>query len=155
MDLYFNNPNHCHDFVRLNEQWISEYFTIEEVDRKLAENPMEIVVQGGHIISLTENGRVVGVCALFKEDNHRYQLARMAVDPKERGKGYGACLIQAAIDRANESGAATIYLLSNTVLEPAIALYQKFGFVTQTKGQHPSYARANISMELSLLEKGI
>ncbi|MFA6201550.1 MAG: GNAT family N-acetyltransferase [Gallionella sp.] len=154
MEVQFDNPSHCKDFVRLNEQWISEYFSIEEVDRRLAENPMQIVASGGHIISLVERGRVVGVCALFKENANCYELARMAVDPQERGKGYGARLIQAAINRAQELGASSVYLLSNTALEPAIALYRKFGFVTRTEGQHPVYARANIVMELNVLQEG-
>lgn len=151
MPIEFNNEHHCKDFVRLNEQWITEHFSIEEADRKLAANPFQIVHNGGHIISLVEAGRVVGVCALFKESPQCYQLARMAVEPSERGKGYGNILIRAALERVRESGASRVYLHSNTVLVPAIALYRKHGFNTFTEGQHPVYARSNIIMELLLL----
>ena len=147
MPIEFDNPSHGSDFVRLNEQWISEYFSIEESDRKLAADPFRIVADGGHIISLVEGGRVVGVCALFKEGELCYQLARMAVEPGERGKGYGDMLIDAALSCARESGASRVYLLSNTVLAPAIALYRKHGFSTVTEGPHPEYARCNIVME--------
>jgi len=150
MPIEFDNPDHCEDFIRLNEQWISEYFSIEERDRKLAANPFRIVTDGGHIISLVENGRVVGVCALFKVSEDRYELARMAVEPGERGKGYGELLITTALDRARDKGASTISLGSNTVLASAIALYRKHGFKTVSEGPHPEYARCNIVMELRL-----
>jgi len=150
MPIEFDNPDHCEDFIRLNEQWISEYFSIEERDRKLAANPFRIVTDGGHIISLVDNGRVVGVCALFKVSEDRYELARMAVEPSERGKGYGELLITTALDRARDKGASTISLGSNTVLASAIALYRKHGFKTVSEGPHPEYARCNIVMELRL-----
>lgn len=148
MPIEFDNVDHCEDFIRLNEQWISAHFSIEESDRKLAANPFRIVSDGGHIISLVENGRVVGVCALFKVSEDRYELARMAVEPSERGKGYGEALITAALSRARDKGASTIYLNSNTVLAPAIALYRKHGFKTLSEGPHAEYARCNIVMEL-------
>jgi len=154
MHLEFDNPCHCDSLIRLNEQWIIEHFSIEEVDKRLAENPMQIVESGGHIISLVKSDRVVGVCALFSEGDDCFQLARMAVDTKERGNGYGDVLIKAAIDRASARGAKTIYLISNTVLKPAISLYRKHGFLTREEGQHPVYARANIIMERSLQPEG-
>ncbi len=146
--LTIDNEAHCSDFIRLNELWITEHFTLEEADRKLAEDPYRIVREGGHILSLVENAKVVGVCALFRESPIRFQLARMAVDPLARGKGYGEILIQAAISKAREKGARTVYLLSNTVLAPAVALYRKHGFQTVSEGAHPLYARCNIVMEL-------
>lgn len=150
MPLEIDNKERCTDFIRLNELWITEHFRLEDSDRKLAEDPYKIVRDGGHIFSLVEGGKVVGVCALFKESPIRCQLARMAVDHGERGKGYGEVLIQAAIIKARETGAQTVYLLSNTVLAPAIALYRKHGFQVVSEGTHPVYARCNIVMELRL-----
>jgi N-acetylglutamate synthase-like GNAT family acetyltransferase len=150
MLIDFDNKDHLDDFIRLNEQWIAQYFKIEEADRKLADNPYKIVSDGGHIISLVEEGRVVGVCALFKDGADTFELARMAVDPADHGKGYSNILMGAALDRAREKGAKKVYLVSNTILAPAIALYRKHGFITVHKGPHPHYDRANIVMELRL-----
>jgi ribosomal protein S18 acetylase RimI-like enzyme len=74
----------------------------------------------------------------------------MAVEAAERGKGYGDVLIRAALERARERGATSVFLLSNTALGPAIALYRKHGFVTMSEGPHPVYARYNIVMERAL-----
>ena len=153
--IELDNPEHCEAFVRLNEQWIKEHFSLEESDQALAADPYRIVRDGGHILSLVEGGRVVGVCALFREDARRWQLARMAVDPRERGKGYGDALIVAALRQARADGATSVYLLSNTALKPAIALYRKHGFVTRSDGPHPVYSRCNVVMELRLADSAL
>jgi|WetSurMetagenome_2_1015567.scaffolds.fasta_scaffold1381726_1 putative acetyltransferase len=98
MHVEFDNPNLCDDFIRLNEQWITEHFSIENADRELAAHPFRIVEDGGHIITLMEGVRVLGVCALFNVGDGNFELARMAVEPGEQGKGYGDILIQAALD---------------------------------------------------------
>jgi len=147
MHIETNNPAHFGDFIRLNELWISEHFSIEDADRKLAANPGKVISDGGYIFSLIDGGRVAGVCALFKESPQRYQLARMAVEPSARGNGYGNRLIEHALAHLKTLGASSIFLNSNTVLEPAIALYKKHGFVTISTGPHPEYARCNIVME--------
>lgn len=70
----------------------------------------------------------------------------MAVEPNLRGNGHGRALIQHALKHAQADGASSVYLLSNTVLVPAITLYKSFGFTTISEGQHPVYARCNIVM---------
>lgn len=150
MQIETNNRAHLQDFIRLNESWITEHFSIEEADRVLAANPAKVIDDGGFIFSLACDNHVVGVCALFKENAERYQLARMAVEPNCRGAGYGRALVDHALRHAQSLGAKSVYLLSNTVLEPAIALYQRFGFTPVSTGQHPVYARCNIVMERAL-----
>jgi N-acetylglutamate synthase-like GNAT family acetyltransferase len=145
--IEIDNEVCCADFIRLNEIWIAEHFALEEADRRLAGDPFRIVRDGGHILGLLTNGRVIGVCALFRESAQRYELARMAVDPSERGKGHGSVLLKAAIDLARADGARTLFLLSNTVLVSAITLYRRHGFYTVSEGAHPVYRRCNIVME--------
>lgn len=152
MSIELDNPAHAADFIRLNEQWISAHFVLEDADRKLAAHPFKIVEDGGHILSLVDEGRVVGVCALFNEGTGRYQLARMAVDLESRGRGFGEQLMVAALGFAAQKGAQRVFLLSNTVLTAAIALYRKHGFITVSTGQHPVYARCDIVMEKQLGE---
>lgn len=150
MRIETNNRAHLQDFVRLNEMWITEHFSLEEPDRVLAANPSAIIDGGGYIFSLTHEDRVLGVCALFKESAERYQLARMAVDPDLRGSGYGRALLDHALAFAQSIGAKYIYLLSNTKLERAVALYKRSGFEAISTGQHPVYTRCDIVMERML-----
>ena len=109
-----------------------------------------MIDNGGYVFSLENSGPVFGVCALFKESSERFQLARMAVDPKMRGQGCGRILLEHSITHARSMGAKSIFLLSNTAMNAAISLYKSAGFKTLSEGRHPVYARCNIVMELQL-----
>jgi N-acetylglutamate synthase-like GNAT family acetyltransferase len=150
MNILENDKRYLNDFIRLNEEWINKYFEVEEADRALAADPYKVVENGGFIFALVEDDKAIGVCALFKENDDNYELARMAVSPAHQGKGIGDILIQTCLSKLKEIGAKRVHLVSNTKLEPAINLYKKHGFETVSLGQHPVYARANIIMERSV-----
>jgi len=138
-------------FKRLNLEWIEKYFEIEEKDKEHLNNPREnIIEQGGEIYSAVEEGRVIGVCALLKNNEGIYEIAKMAVEKDARGKGSGKLLMEAAIGGAKAKGADKIIIVSNTILEPAIKLYKMYGFKTTRLGQDQNYKRGNIEMELVL-----
>lgn len=150
IEIHVDEPKHLEAFVQLNEEWIEQYFHLEESDRALARNPESIIDGGGHIISITEKNEVIGVCGLFARGDNEYELARMAVHASARGRGIGRLLANKVIERARSKGTKRIFLVSNTVLEPAISLYRSLGFRTVREGAHPLYERANIEMELRL-----
>ena len=139
------------DFRRLNLEWIEMYFKMEGMDEKQLNNPREYIIEpGGEIYSVVEDGRVKGTCALIFHEEGVYEIAKMAVDVDSRGKGYGNLLMEASIEGAREKGASRILIISNTILEPAINLYKKYGFQTTRLGQNPDYERGNIEMQLDL-----
>ncbi|NJL41657.1 MAG: MarR family transcriptional regulator, partial [Leptolyngbyaceae cyanobacterium SM1_4_3] len=144
-------PRFHEDFKCLNCEWIEKYFKLEETDHQSLNFPDEkILKSGGHIYMALSNGEVIGTCALIKVDGNVYELAKMAVTEKAQGKGVGWLLGQATIQKARELGAKRIFLESNTILEPAIKLYQKLGF-QRIVGQPSPYERCNIQMELKLV----
>ena len=139
------------DYVKLNREWIEKYFKIEEMDLKQLENPYDSILNlGGEIFFVTHGFDVLGVCAMIPHGKNSFELAKMAVDPKARGKGIGDLLMLTAIHWAQGKGANSIMLLSNTILEPAITLYKKHGFKTTHLGPNPEYERCNIEMVLEL-----
>lgn len=143
-------PEFQADFKRLNAEWIEKYFNLEEADYQSLDHPDEKILKpGGRIYMACDNGEIVGTCALIKTNDDTYELAKMAVTEKAKGRGIGFLLGQTAIAQARELGAKTIVLESNTVLEPAIKLYQKLGF-RKTVGQPSPYQRCNIQMALTL-----
>ena len=75
----------------------------------------------------------------------------MTVSITERVTCMGLALREAALTRAKELGADKIYLESNTILTPALSLYQKLGFqrLTDDAKAFP-YERCNVKMELVL-----
>lgn len=128
MEVVENRKEHLKEFIRLNEEWISTYFSIEDVDRALAADPYQIIENSGYIFSLVVGGEVLGVCALFNENKGVFELARMAVAPNHQGKGYSNLLIEACFKKLKDVGANRVYLVSNTQLKAAISLYKKYGF---------------------------
>ncbi|UOE50272.1 bifunctional helix-turn-helix transcriptional regulator/GNAT family N-acetyltransferase [Mucilaginibacter sp. SMC90] len=145
-------PRYSEAFKALNEEWISNYFKMEEADYKALDNADSYIINnGGHILVALYNDEPAGVCALIKMDDPDYdfELAKMAVSPKARGKNIGFLLGQAIIEKAKELGGHKLYLESNTILKPAISLYHKLGFV-KIAGRPSPYERANIQMELIL-----
>lgn len=151
MDVAENRQAYLNDFIRLNEEWITTHFKIEEADRTLAGDPGKIIDDGGYIFSLVLNKEVVGVCALINGGNGIYELARMAVSKKHHRRGYGEKLMQLCLAKLKAIDAKKVYLLSNTKLIAAITLYKKYGFQTTSEEQHPVYSRANIIMEQHVL----
>lgn len=141
-----------HAFRELNKEWIETYFKMEAEDYKALDNPEEYILQtGGAIVVALFDKEPVGVCALLKMNHEKYdyELAKMAVSPKVQGKGIGYLLGKAVIEKAKKFKAKTIYLESNSILKPALNLYQKLGF-TKVHGLNTPYERCNVHMELLL-----
>jgi DNA-binding MarR family transcriptional regulator/GNAT superfamily N-acetyltransferase len=138
-------------FRQLNEEWISHYFTLEPADLKALDHPEEYILQPGGCILLAAIGpQTVGTCALIKMPEGSYELAKMAVSPAAQGQGVGLLLGQAALQRVRELGGRRVYLESNSMLEPALALYRKLGFQDLSEPNPSPYARADVQMELLL-----
>jgi DNA-binding MarR family transcriptional regulator len=143
-------PKYQRAFKQLNEEWITQYFKMEETDYKSLDHPEDYILnKGGHILVALYNNEPVGACALIKMDDHMFELAKMAVSPKAKGKGIGWLLGNACIAKAKDLGATKLYLESNTILKPAISLYHKLGFKKVTGIPSP-YERCNIQMELEV-----
>lgn len=138
------------DFKALNEEWISTYFKMESADHQSLDHPKEYILdRGGEIFIALYQDEVVGSCALIKmnDPQYDYELAKMAVSPKVQGKNIGWLLGSTIVNRAKELGGRNLYLESNTMLKPAINLYQKLGF-EKVVGRATPYERCNIQMEL-------
>lgn len=137
-------------FKALNEEWIKTFFVMEAGDYKLLDHPEEeILNKGGHIAFALLNGEAVGTCALVKtEDNPlTFELSKMAVSPKAQGKKLGYLLGNALVEKAKELNAEKVFLVTNSILVPAIKLYEKLGFIHTPVGK-AEYDRADVRMEL-------
>ena len=140
-------------FERLNSEWIAAYFTVEDKDRETMADPWRFYVDPGGDVLLARAGEsVVGCVALEPVGNGVFELSKMAVDPAERGRGTGRRLIEAAIARARELGATSLFLGSNGRLAAAVGLYESVGFrhVPRERIGPLPYARADVFMELAL-----
>ena len=143
-------------FTELNRAWIEQLFTLEGADLAVLGDPeTSIIKPGGQIVFAIDAGIAVGTAAAIRSSPDRVELAKMAVRPTHRGHGLGERLGQAVIDWSRQSGAATLFLVTNSSLATAIRLYQRLGFRHGPFPEHPEYARADVYMEIRLDSGGI
>ena len=142
-------------FDALNRDWIEQYFTLEPADREILGDPSgKIIEAGGEVFFVMERGEILGTCAMLRHSAEEYEIAKMAVAAKARGRGLGDLLMDACIAFAREREAQRVIIVSNTVLEPAIRLYRKHGFVQVPLAGDARYKRANIRLEMELQPRG-
>ncbi len=144
---------HRHDaeaFRRLNEHWISKFFTLEEPDRIMLADPLgKIVSPGGAIFVATAGNQVIGTCALIAEHDGIFEVAKMAVSEDWQGRGVGRKLLMFAIQEAKELGVKRLRLETNSTLKSAIHLYEAVGFRHVPAHESP-FVRADVFMEMDL-----
>ena len=117
------------EFRRLNEEWITDNFWLEESDVLVLNDPQKYILdKGGNVFIALDNNKVVGTCALIVIDGISCELAKMVVDPEFHGQGIGYKLGQVFIEKARERGFSRIILEGNTKMEASLALYRKLGF---------------------------
>ncbi len=139
-------------FRLLNEEWIREYFSFEEKDRKMLSHPRLTIDAGGQILFAVRDGEPIGCCALIAMGDGCFEVSKMAVTKAYRGKGIGRILLTKLIEYARTTGARRLYLETNSKLTPAITLYESLGFKRMRPERiTPSlYERTDTYMELFL-----
>ncbi len=143
------DSKYAKQFADLNYHWIAETYGIEKHDHDILDHPQEAVIDaGGQIFFAVAGDQVAGTVAMIPFGDDSYELTKMAVDPKFRGRGIGDVLMQACVDFTRASDRSSIILESNTKQVAAIQLYRKFGFLETPLDPNSQYVRANIRMEL-------
>jgi DNA-binding MarR family transcriptional regulator/N-acetylglutamate synthase-like GNAT family acetyltransferase len=138
------------DFKRLNEEWLNKYFSVEPEDEKILSDPEEILKNGGEIFFAVYNNEVAGTCAAIKMDKNSFELAKMAVTEKYKGKQIGKKLALTVIGFAVSKNAKLVFLETSNKLSAAIGLYKQLGF-EQIPNDHPEkYQRCTIKMKLDI-----
>lgn len=145
-------PEHRPYFEKFNRHWIEKYFVMEPVDEFVLTNPEEALLKpGGAILMATCNGELAGTVALRKVDDKVFEFTKMAVDENFRRLGIAEALSLASFTKARELGAETVILYSNSILKPAIHLYEKIGF-RHVPADHTEYQRSDVKMKIELDE---
>jgi len=152
MQISSYNPKYASHFKALNIEWLETFFYVEPYDHEVLSNPdTYIISKGGHIFFALIDEKVVGTVALMPmQEANVYELTKMAVGTSIRGKGIGQKLMAHCIAFAKAENAPKLVLYSNTLLENAIYIYKKWGFVEIPLEKDSNYERSNIKMELIL-----
>jgi DNA-binding MarR family transcriptional regulator/N-acetylglutamate synthase-like GNAT family acetyltransferase len=139
------------DFHRINAEWISSMFALEENDVQILTRPRELILdRGGVILFVEAEGLgIVGTCALIRIADGVFELTKMGVLESARGRKAGEFLLAAILERARAMAIDTLYLLTSAKCASAIHLYEKLGFahdgeIMRTFGSR--YARCDVAM---------
>jgi len=139
------------DFCTINMQWLETYFYVEDYDKEVLSKPQEYILdKGGHIFFALLDEKVVGTVALISRESDAFELSKMGVLPDYRGLKIGFKLMEVAIQYCRDHGKDRVWLESNRLLTPALALYGKMGFVEVPTDPDTPYERCDIRMEMIL-----
>ncbi|MCR9164032.1 MAG: GNAT family N-acetyltransferase [Nannocystaceae bacterium] len=146
-------------FAEITRAWVEDMFTLEPEDEAIIEDPTGRIIDRGGEILFVEAGDlgVVGTCALMPSEGKAFELTKMGVLARARGKKAGAFLLEAVLERARSLHAKgaleSLFLLTNARCEAAIHLYEKYGFVHDAAVLERSgarYSRCDVAMSYPL-----
>ncbi len=135
-------------FTTLNVLWVEKYFVMEEHDKDVLYNPKKYILdKGGYIYFAKADNTIAGTFALIPVEKGVFELSKMTVDEAFRGKKIANKMLEFCLEEAKILNMSKIILYSNTILQPAIHLYTKFGFQEIPLG-NSEYERSDIKMEI-------
>ena len=148
MEIIPFEPQYALDFQLLNEAWLKKYFVVEPYDSELLSRCEEVIIKpGGFIFFVKLEDQIIGTAAFIYKSKGIYELGKMAVKPNYQGNKIGQQLMQYCIDFAIKNKFDALVIYSNTLLENAIYIYRKYGFIEIPVEEKSPYRRCNIKME--------
>ena len=134
-------------FRTLNLEWLERSFEVEPVDEAILNDPQRAVIDGGGAILFARAGRdVIGTVALKHHGDGVFELTKMAVTERCRGRGIGRRLLDACLEKYRALGGRELYLESHSSLAAALELYASAGFERRSRESRSEYARADVYM---------
>src|ERR1041385_5305562 len=126
----------CERVINLVSSVLDEFqlpFDPGSKDADLANIEMMYLQAGGCFEVIEDkSGRLLGTYGLFPLNDMTCELRKMYFLPEIRGIGLGRAVLERAVVQARRIGFQTMVLETISVLERAIHLYERFGFVPTT-----------------------
>ena len=136
------------DFKRMNLEYLDKYHLTESHDLTILENPKGTIIDNGGFIWLARIGEeIVGTVGILDEGHAVFELIKMCVAERWRGRGISKLLIETCLKKVKELGGKKLILFSNHQLQTALRLYEKYGFKNVEVKDSP-FVTADVKMEL-------
>ncbi len=135
------------DFIELNTAWVEKYFVMEQEDKDILYHVDDFLKKGSMIFLAIENNCILAVCMVIPFGNDVWEICKLAANEKYQGHGAGSAVFKACMDYAIDNGAKKLTLISNHILEPALHIYEKFGFKSVPVSRAEEYARCDVQYE--------
>ncbi len=116
------------DFAGNSTQAVESY-----VESSLADDLSDISFHylrspGDHFWVVEIEGQIKGMVGIQRRDEREAELRRMSVASDARRQGIGRALLETTESFCREQGYQQIRLTTVTLLQPAIAMYKRFGY---------------------------
>ena len=95
---------------------------------------------GDHFWVAEVEGQIKGMVGIQRRDEREAELRRMSVDRDARRQGIGWALLETTESFCREQGYQQIRLTTVTLLQPAIAMYVRFGYRLTGEDQYGEIA---------------
>lgn len=137
-------------FKKISYEWLLANNLLEKEDEVLLQNPSSFIKRGGRIYMLCFQESCVGTVSVEQVEPGCFEILKLGVLEKYRGRGFGKLLIAHALASAKSQGAKCVILHSNSKLQTAIELYESLGFqkISFTQGR---YLTSDVKMELKFI----
>lgn len=150
VEIFAYESKYHREFKELNLEWLEKFNLTESHDLEILDDPEGVVIaKGGCIFLAMEDGKVVGTAGLYKENEKEYELVKMAVIPQYRRTGVGKLLLEKCLEEARTRKGEKVFLYSNSQLQEALRLYEKYGF-REVDTLDVRYITADVKMELAI-----
>ena len=136
-------------FIRLNLEWIERYFRVEPNDVEMLYGVDSLIAEGAQVFVALDDNVPISVCLALPKGDGIWELCKLATAQGHRGRGAGTAVVEACLDYARSNGGTMMLIVSNRILEDAIRLYLKLGFV-EVPLEEREYERADIRLEMPL-----
>ena len=108
-----------------------------ETDRDLSDLEEYYFNKNGWFAVIEKENEIIGSYGIFNVNKKTCELRKMYLLNNYQGQGLGKLMMEDAFEKARELGYSEIILETNKLLDKAITLYGKYGFV-QYKPNHLS-----------------
>jgi putative acetyltransferase len=103
---------------------------------------------GGAFIVVEAGGQLIGTGGLLPETAVSARIVRVSVAPAYRQQGIGRALTAHLLEIARQTGCTKVVVETTATWEPAIRLYQNFGFAEVARRD------GNVHFEMALAGSG-
>lgn len=131
IDYVTMNHTHVEAIAELEKICFSDPWSVNSVESEL-NNPLSlwlVAMDGEKLVGYIGSQTVLG----------EGDMMNLAVSPEYRRQGVGEGLVSALVAALSEKGATRLALEVRATNDPAIALYEKLGFLVA--GRRPNYYR--------------
>ena len=128
------------DFAGNSTQAVESYVESSLAD-DLADIPLHYLRSpGDHFWVAEDEGQIKGMVGIQGRDEREAELRRMSVARDARRQGIGWALLETTETFCREQGYQQIRLTTVTLLQPAIAMYIRFGYRLTGEDQYGEIA---------------